>query len=472
MYLKTISLISICSLITACGGGGSSSTTSDNTNSDSNTSNTLSLVVKYKDACGNEVLASDAALLIHNDDYSNKEIINADQNGKLTYQAANTQQTISIVIPGQNKVGNITPINIATFIDYPVKDMGEFIDYTYETDACSCQTFNLQVNTPARANDIGQGRIFGIEGAANISSYRGQNHFDDFMVCKKQTDAWPLVSTVINFDSPSESFAAYIPDIANTTVVDAENQGKVVDITTNDYSANKQVTTVINELNSLRSYTFDSSKNVYAFEHGDVAYYDVSAYKVEFMHQFPDVDEALFIKSSTNNTTDINKSFDLPLPTIAADKLLDILVSDSGHYDLSQTASLDYMAVGLNALSAGEDILNWTVIAPASGQVPQIENIDISSFISDSALESATDEIELTAVTKSLSGIDGYQDYLVNRAALPRLEFTQEKAKASESAFLSITLNNASLEGLSNLTSSSEKIKALVSNRLSITTAN
>ncbi|QBG36443.1 hypothetical protein [Litorilituus sediminis] len=472
MHLKTISLISICSLITACGGGGSSSTTPDNSNSGTNTSNTLSLVAKYKDACGNEVLASDAALLIHNEDYSNKEIITADQNGKLTYQSTNSTQTISIVMPGQNKVGNITPINIATFIDYPIKDMGEFIDYTYETDACSCQTFNLQVSTPARANDIGQGKIFGIEGAANISSYRGQNHFDNFMVCKKQSGDWPLVSTIINFDSPSESFAAYIPDIANTTVINAENQGKIVDISTNDYSANKRVTTVINELNSLRSYTFDSSQNVYAFEHSDVKYYDVSAYTVDFMYQFPEVDEAVFIKSSTNNTTDIDKSFDLPIPDIAADKLLDILISDSGHYDLSQSASLDYMAVGLNALSAGEDILNWTVIAPASGQVPQIENIDISNFISDSALESATDEIELTAITKSLSGIDGYQDYLSSRASLPILEFTKEKAKASESAFLSITLNNASLQGLSNLPNSSQKIKAYAANKFLITANN
>jgi len=417
MYCKSLSLFFV-SLLVGCGGGGSGggdSITSSNVAS-SATVNTLSIMAKYKDSCGNETPASDAALLIHNSDYSNKEIIYADANGKLTYTTDKANQTLSIVMRGEkNEVNGIKPIYIATFIDQLVADMGDFNQYTDSTVACQCQLFDLKVNVPSRINDIGIGRISGVKDGGYKDNNLGYTNFTDFSVCKDSSGAWPLISTQFNYNSPEQAFAALIPDISSVRETSADLEGSIININTNA-GASKQVSTVVDGKYSFRNYVFDSLSNVYGFETEAVDFYSVSAYKFETLYDIPDVDGAFYWALSRENSTNIGMTFDLPLPEIDYIALFDILVSDSGQYDLSYVPNIDYLRLGIDATYNNESILSWFLLAPVSGEVPKIENIDLSTFIPADVLDTSVDSIVMYIDAQGYDGINGYQDFMNHRS--------------------------------------------------------
>ncbi len=136
MHRQSLSLILI-SILAGCGGGSSAENPSTSNDITKTALNTLSISAKYKDSCGNETVADDAALLIHNSDYSNKEIIYADNSGKITYQTENPNQTISIVMRGSDEINGVKPVFLTTFIDHPVIDIGDYFHYSNSAESCS-----------------------------------------------------------------------------------------------------------------------------------------------------------------------------------------------------------------------------------------------------------------------------------------------------------------------------------------------
>ncbi len=455
MYRTTLLLASL-SLLTACGGDSTSTSTGTGTN-------TLSLMAKYRDACGNETAASDAALLIHNSDYSNKEIIYADVNGKLTYQAENSSQTISIVMRGADEVSGVKPVILTTFMDYPMKDIGNYYHHTNKTDDCDCQNFALNVNVPARVNDRASGRISGVEATGQISNNIGSTFFDNLFACKAPSDQWPSVSAMMNFTNPDESFGVFISDISNSVEVTAELEGIAVDITTNDDDAYRRVSTVIDGKPYFDNFAFNTTGNVYAFPSSLVDQYAVSSYNVELPYM-PGADEGFFLTMSTENTSELNKTFDLPLPTIEYSQMFDILVNDSGQYNLSQT-NMDSINIGIKAFKGNELMLAWNLYAPTSGQVPAIENIDITAFISDNILDASVTKIKTSALVAGFSDINGYQDFINNMAVNTSINPIQSTWPRSEVAFLDITITDVSLSSSTSPINISKIIKKHISTK-------
>ncbi len=438
MYWKSLSVFLV-SLLFACGGSTDSSGSSDTSNS--TTLNTLSIMAKYKDSCGNETAATDAALLIHNSDYSNKEIIYADANGLLTYTTSNTYETLSILMRDEDEVNGIKPIYLTTFIDQPVINIGNHYQYTNSIYACQCDLFDLDVNIPDRANDVGQGRISGMYIDGNVDNIEGTTNFSGVLACKKTAGSWPLISTFIGYTNPDEGFAATIPDISIMSVTSANLKGIPVSITTND-EATTQVSTVIDGKYHLSNYRFELADNVYGFSVDSVDFYSVSAYRFESLYDLLNVDDAYFFTVSSENDSNLNKTFDLPLPEIDYLVLLDILMSDYGEYDLSYLPNMDYLSVGIQATYDYQTVLSWDLIAPMSGKVPNIENIDLSAFISKDILDASVDTIEMNISTQGYDGIDGYQDFMNSKIELTNDNRNLDKWSKYESIYFEMTTNN------------------------------
>jgi hypothetical protein len=401
-------------------------------------------MAKYKDRCGYETVATDSALLIHNSDYSNKEIIYADANGLLTYTTDNANETLSILMREEYEVNGIKPIHLTTFIDQPITNMGNHYQYTDSMGGCQCQSFDVKVNVPSRINDIGSGIISGKVSDANIDNNSGYTNFADVLACKDLTGAWPLISTVISYSNPEQAFAALIPDIGVTSETDADLEGTVININTNGAEATTQVSTVIDGKYSLRNYAFNSFDNVYGFDAGSVDFYSVSAYQFESLYDLPNVDDAYFFTVSSENDSSLNRTFDLILPEIDHLVFFDILMSDSGEYDLSYIPNMDYFSVGIQATYDYQTVLSWELIAPMSGKVPSIENIDLSAFISKEVLDASVDTIEMNISVQGYDGIDGYQDFMNSK-----LEITSEisglgKWSNYDSMLFEVTSNNFS----------------------------
>lgn len=420
MYCKFLSVFLV-SLLVSCGGSSDSSDSiSSSDDSNSTTANTLSIMAKYKDSCGNETAATDAALLIHNSDYSNKEIVFADANGLLTYITDNTNETVSIVMRDEDEVNGIKPIYLTTFIDQPVINMGNHYQYTNNIYACQCDLFDLVVNIPDRTNDVGQGSISGMYIDGNVDNIEGTTNFSGLLACKKTAGSWPLISSFIGYTNPDEGFAAIIPDISTMPISSANLEGMAVSITSND-KATTQVSTVIDGKYHLSNYGFELSDNVYGFSTDSVDFYSVSAYRFESLYDLLNVDDAYFFTVSSENDSNLNKTFDLQLPEIDYLVLFDILMSDSGEYNLSYLPNMDYLSVGIQATYDYQTVLSWDLIAPMSGKVPNIEAIDLTAFISEDILDTSVDTIEMNISVLGYDGIDGYQDFMKSK-----LELTSE----------------------------------------------
>lgn len=457
MYCKSLSLFLV-SLLVGCGGGDSEDSNNPSKAPNSATKHTLSIMAKYKDGCGNKTVATDAALLIHNSDYSNKEIIYADASGRLTYTTESSNQTISIVMRGEKEeVNGIKPISLVTYIDYPVIDMGNFYQHIDSIVACQCETFDLKINIPNRINDISNTEISGTEDEGEIDNNLGYTNFSGLLACQNSTGEWPLISTVSNYTFPEQSFAALIPDISSTTEINAIIEGTQVDINASDYEAVRQVSTIIDGKYRLRNYAYTPSMNVYGFETESTDFYSLSTYKFEQLYDFQEVDFAYTVAYSAENAISLNKTFDLVLPEVNYNLLYAILISESDQYDLSSVPNMDYLTVGIEATYNDKTVLDWTVFAPISGQVPTIENIDLSAFIPEGVLDTSVDSILMFVELRGYGGIDGYQDYMNSKSERNVENSISDKWSTVESVYFEMATSNLNTSSLS-LASRSSKI--------------
>ncbi|MFT5294707.1 MAG: hypothetical protein ACI9YH_000715 [Colwellia sp.] len=447
MYCKFLS-VSLVTLLVGCGGGSDSSDSNNSSfssvNVNSTTSNTLSIMAKYKDSCGNETAATDAALLIHNSDYSNEEIIYADANGLLTYTTDNANQTLSILMREEDEVNGIKPIYLTTFIDQPVVNMGNHYQHTDSIGACQCDLFDLEVNIPGRTSDVGEGSISGGYDDGNVDNNEGTTNFTGVLACKKTSGAWPLISTFIGYINPDEGFAAIIPDISTMPATTANLVGIPVNVITND-EAITQVSTVIDGKYHLSNYGFQFSSSLYGFAADSVDFYSVSAYKFKSLNDLLNVDNAYFFTVSSESDSNLNRTFDLPLPEIDYLELFEILMSDSGEYDLSYLPNMDYLSVGIQATDDYQTVLNWELIAPMSGKVPNIDSIDLTAFISEDILDTSVDTIETNISVLGYDGIDGYQDFMTSKLELTNESHNSDKWSKYESIIFEMTLNKFSI---------------------------
>ena len=140
----------------------------------------------------------------------------------------------------------------------------------------------------------------------------------------------------------------------------------------------------------------------------------------------------------------MNKTFDLPLPEIDYLELFEILMSDSGEYDLSYLPNMDYFSVGIEATYDYQTVLNWELIAPMSGKVPTIENIDLTAFISEDILDASVDRIETTISVQGYDGIDGYQDFMNSKLEIISENSRLGKWSKYDSILFEMTSNNFS----------------------------
>ena len=236
-----------------------------------------------------------------------------------------------------------------------------------------------------------------------------------------------------------------INDISNTTEVDATLAGTVVDIVTNNNLAYKRVSTVIDGKRHFNNSTSrDSKNNLYAFTGTSEDYYNVSVNSFDALYELPN--EAIFVALSREHTKDLNKTFDLPLPEIDYIKMLAILVSESGQYDLSEIANMDYINVNISALKDNELMLDWAIIAPTSGLVPKIENIDLTAFVTDDILNTSINTIETSISMTGFRGINGYQDYMNNLSERTVENYAQDKWSKLEWALFEMTIRDVSFE--------------------------
>ena len=392
-------------LLSACGGGGNSSS---NENTNTNSQNTFSVQVVYKDACSNETAATDAAVLIHNSDYSNKTTLYADENGRITYQSEDSEVSLSVIARGQSDVNGIKPIAVTTYVAHPMLDKGKFIHYTYETGQCECNTASFDVYVPSRPGEKASSSIYGYNSRGSLSEQYSYTSVSNYEFCKPITGDWPLMSFSSTFKYANESYGLLTNDLFLPSY-DATITGTKVDISTN--APNRQVLSFIDGKFHFANYSYFENTPLFGFDTEQTEFYRIHSYDFIDIYDVPDIDNAYLFTLSTINTQDISQPFDIALPSIDYIRLFDIILSESGHYDLSDIQGLDYISTSIRGYHYAELVFDWYMMAPVQGQVPNIENIDISEFISDGELENSITTLRINASATNYEGINDYQDH-------------------------------------------------------------
>lgn len=436
-------------LLAACGGSSENSDT-EVTQKDNTSNNTPRASISVKalnvDACGNTSIATDAALIIHNNDYSNKEVILADANGSMSYETDNNTETISVLLRGVDEVSGVKPFDIRTYIDHPIIDLGTVYTSSGDTSLCNCFQNTLSVNVPDRPADTGDAELFGAQRHSNILNYVGYSEIEGIEQCSKVGEQPPLVTTIIDFINPAESYAAVIENIQQASSVSAELWGQPVNIVSPD--SYRQVSAFIDDNHHLISFAFDASSNVYSYPVEQAEFYSIAAYSFEDIYEIPDIDRAYILRYSNIATTNINQTFDLPLLPINYVELLEVLTSETGSYAISYAGELDFMNVSIIASSYMGSILDWYIYAPTSGQVPNIENLDLSAFISDVDLDANIDTLSIAVGARDYIGISDYDDFLRSKVTRDAGDFANDKWSKMDWANFRVTMSGVGISSM------------------------
>ena len=445
MFRSKYSLVFV-GVLSACGGGSGSGTSTNNNNQNNNTAqDTFAMQVVYKDACGNETAASDAALLVHNSNYTNKSTVYADTSGNIRYQTDDDNITVSLITRGRSDVNGVAPIAITTTIDQPVLDKGKYIVNTYNTEQCECSTPVFDVYTPARAGERADSSITGYNKWGILDERNSYTTVSEYEFCKPIGGEWPLISYTSAFKNPSEGYGLLTNQL-DMSSHDATLVGTQANIVSD--APNRQVTSLIDGKYHFRNYSYFENSPLFGFNTEQTEHYRVEGYDFVDIHDLPDIERAYLFTLHSLFANDLSQTFEINLPVIDYTRLFDIILSDSGRYNLSDIQGLDYISTSITGYNNDEQIFDWYLLAPVSGEVPAIDNIDISEFITDSELENNITRLRINAAAKNYQGINGYQDYQNKIAGRELSDFSDNLWNDQQRMLFDITTSNVEFTSL------------------------
>lgn len=438
--------------LSACGGSGSDTNNSKNPN-------TLSIQMIYQDECGNETFASDSALLVHNSDYSNKTTLYANDNGQISYQTNEKNITISLISRGQAEISGVKPIYVSTIVDQPVIDKGIYKLYTRESSSCECTTPSFDVFTPARMGERATTSVSGYVARGFIDRRTSYSSISDYEFCKTIDGDWPIVSILSTFSNPNESYGVLLRDLSLSSY-DATDPGTLVSIASD--LPNRQVSSFIDGKFLFTNSSYFESTPLFGFDTEQTEFYRVSGFDFVDIADVQDVDSAYLFTLNTAYTNDLEQTFDLVSPVIDYTRLFDILISESGRYDLSDIQGLDFITTYITGSNYSGVIFDWSITAPVSGNVPQIDNIDISEFISDSELENSITSLRLNAGVIDYKGINGYQDYQTQTVGRELADLANPEWNKAHRMSFNIETNNVDFTSLNKVIPTKEALKSSI----------
>ncbi|WP_340678354.1 hypothetical protein [Paraglaciecola sp.] len=429
MY-KLSALLALILLFVSCGeSSGSGGSSGD---SGGSVQNTLSIKLLYSNSCGQSTPASDAAVIIHNSDLSNEKIIMADANGEINYNTNDTKKTFSTVFLSNAGNSGIKPVNVTTYVDHLVMDVGEIEHHNNDISNCECQTSDLRVQLPVGSAGIVSVKMSGNRSFADLDNDDGFTNIKGIEHCKNPSGEWPITSVFIE-TSDGTSYGAIIPDISATSEVTADLLGDKISIFTNQGFV--QARAKINGVSHFANYN-TSSAEIVAFSSPIIDFTEIFSYDYEDIYGIEDVDTAYVYTFSSINTKTLNQTFDLLKPQIDYTELAGILDAPN-NYNVQDQGIFDLVLFRMYAAYGDELLLFWTVEAPLSGSALNIENLDIETFISESTLDNLVDYVQIDLAVDGYEGINGYADFQnkkISKNASP-LGFNSDWAYSEYGAF-------------------------------------
>lgn len=404
-------LLGVGILLTGCGGGSDSSSTPSSGSTGGGTTpvaKNVSAVLEYVNACGMSIPATDAAVIVHNNDMSNKDVFFADQSGNVTIENSQDTLTLSVVFRGQSEVAGVKPVHMKTYIDHPAIELGTLKHFTKDASTCECQTTNVIVNLPDSSLFPSSSSLRNYKSIGGKSSDFGRIAFSDVEYCKDQDGQWPVLTAFVKV-TDDETYGAVLDNISAVSEVDANLTGQALSVNTR--APFKQYSARIGNAQHFSNSVYSSQESIHSFNSTLIEQHYVSAYSIQNLDNIPEAEDAFELSIVEKRTQDVNQTFDLTLPTLDYPALGEIL-EESGSYSIAHNRDFDFVFLAVEAIHDDKPLLDWQVVAPLSGRSISIDNIDIEQFIPEASLDQSVDSVLITLAAEGYDYISSYDEFL------------------------------------------------------------
>lgn len=433
--LKSLAVLSCVSLLTACGGSSSSTnSTTTPTPTPQPVLNSLKIKVIETDKCGNQFAPLDAIMVIHNDDFSAKEVITADANGVLSFDSELDNETITIAMKAQADDTGNREILMNTLVQQPTVDMGEQKFLNYQIN-CGCEEIELFVNGPYSEN-----ARYRIDG-----DFGGHIRSNDFgigtgsvKICPDSQGNWQNISSIATYLDRNEVYGRYddssFPDFSQF----ATEQGQAVNIASNDPNARYYGYTYINGVRHL-STSLLPQPHIIPYENAD--YYRVAASDSNNESELDDNGTWLTGSNYINKTvTDSSEIHEFNFGDNQLLTMKDHISTGERNYDFTQSASQnDYIHwVSLYALDNNYEryAIDWRYRGPLSGELPKLEQFGIDDFLELNNVKEKTVLSYFSFILMNHQQIQDYPDYISKHTSITAKDL-------ADNTYSTLSINNA-----------------------------
>ena len=329
---------------------------------------------------------TDAVLLVHNDDFSTRDVINADSNGEmsLTVQPEDTV-TVSFFTT-RNADSGKPELTVDTYIDAnPASIREKFYSSHLDDEQCECTDVNLQLSNTVLAEEPYEVTVNNNYLSSNWTP--GTSYIEHATtVCRAPGENWPTITATMEFYSERYSgFISYY-DPTKTISLQVDNLARSVDI---GWSRNNPYANVI----STSATIIDD--NAIFFNFGDS-----SQAERKFIYPDPEVKFYTFINDLETQDMPLDdpeidfvrvSSFgqryftEPPTQRVVFDHI-DYNMLEAELLHSSELDSFDFSAAGIQLMEIssyfedvdGNNVLNWNITSSASGDFSALDEIELA----------------------------------------------------------------------------------------------
>ena len=439
--IATPFLIVASSLLVACGGGsdnGGSNNSGGTGNSGSNDTVTLSATVIHPTVCNTQVPATNAELVVYDNNWAIKSRHTPDATGKINAVIPKTD-FVNISLITNDGEGSARRISVNTFTQHPVGDLGIFQTADVSADGCECQTTNLTVTTGQWLEYPPQ--LIGYNSNKAIAPHNtffNSYEFNNVEICRVAGGNWPTLYAATHW-SETPRTAGYLSsyDPSDELVIDLEYSPTT-------YSANfdpaASSTSVMHHFgDAYISYSAPgSSSDIELFDN----FPDFNAVSLRVYDSYSNYYENIEVRQGRTQRYTVAAPYSSTVSVTLPDSeeqeklmqaMLAWLSSDSNNYDLSNINNFETFFATLTATLTDGSSYTQTFYGPNRGVIP--ENV----LPTDYGVEALLDEESLTFYFSMIryGERQSYQQYLASSVTTSRLTLT-ERLLGNRSQYSSI----------------------------------
>ncbi|GLX78993.1 hypothetical protein tinsulaeT_23330 [Thalassotalea insulae] len=417
--MKKRVLLPLLLLTAACGGGGGSSSSSNTNPTNPTTSvdpvtNVLKVKVEYQDYCGNKTASHDARLIIHNADFTNKEVISPDEYGVMVYEAESDKANVSIVYPGFTDKEGYVQLRVKTLMEQPLLDIGSITLKTEDRTLCHCEDVDLKVDS---TSDLLTGDFNIKVNALQKVSYESTETgvlIKGYEACHVNSQGFGDKLVTITAPNYGGSVAAYKKGYQPSDILTTEYQGEsfLFNVIGSNSVFRIYETWADGEL-FRRDFLWNDSSPFYYYPYNSLNKEYIAGWGYETVNV--DLENAVFERYVSKRYDPLGDN-DIILPDLSSDDFVNAIQSDFSSYDFSAYTDFDFLNMEVIGREEDDESLEffWQIIMPLKGQFPEFSHLDIENIIADWKLKTNVNLISTSIALEGYQEVNGYQDYITN----------------------------------------------------------